>query len=462
MTDRLFNLRQRVGFGGIDIGRGLAQTLGDMYLSIYLTTVAQVSLAAASMLFLVGKIIDALSDVIIGSLVDRTNTRIGRARPWLFGGSVVFAIGLYIMFNIPASMANSGKIGFMWFAYIIYTTGLTMVNIPEGAMMNLLSDKVEDRTILGSIRGIAGIAVQMFIGSAIAPIVVAFGGDNQVLGYSKMALLIAVVMLLFVVIGTAMTKEMAVPVENKEKKAQTNTFRDLKVFFTDKNFLCEMVFCFGNLFCVIGVMSTLAYYCTFVLDNRMDLMGLAMTAGSVIGFVPAMLAPAIAKRLTKSQMAVSSAIIGIVGILLRYLAPTMPVMIVVGAGIYGIGLGLWGVVLQTAQPDVVDELTLKTGHNSAGLIMALFSLACQIGSGVSNSLITTILGIGHFDGSAAVQSESALNAIRFAFGGIPVIGMVLIIIAMAVYDLDGKLPEIQAKLAAMRSAVEGDAIMTKS
>lgn len=80
-----FKWKQRLGFGAIEFGRGLVQNMADVYLSVYLTTVAQLPLGAISFMFLICKFIDAATDVIIGALVDKTNTKMGRSRPWKIG-----------------------------------------------------------------------------------------------------------------------------------------------------------------------------------------------------------------------------------------------------------------------------------------------------------------------------------------------------------------------------------------
>ncbi len=449
--NKSFVWKQRLGFGAIDFGRVLVQSFADMYLSVFLTTVALVPLKAVTLMFLTCKIIDAITDVVVGALVDKTNTRIGRARPWMYAGAIIFAIGAYLLFQAP-ELAVGSKIVYAYATYIIYTLGLTMCNIPEGSMMALLSNDPNERTMFGSIRGISATVGNTILGNCVAPMVALFGVGNEVIGYSKTMMVFVLIMVALMLIGNSVVKEIAEPIHKTRSGGVNEVFSNLKAFFTCKNFNCEMLFCFGNLLYTVAVASTMAYYCLFVLDHRMDLMGLGFTVQSVLGFFSPLLAPFLNKKMNKSNITLVGAFVAAGGIALRYLAPSIPIMLVVGMAIYGFGQGFLNVMIQTTQPDIVDELAVKIGTHNPGLAMAMFSLGCQIGAGVSNALVTFILDLGGFDGSAMAQSPAAITAINVAFGGIAILAFVIIAIAMRNYDLDKRFPEIQAKLAEMRAA----------
>ena len=108
-------------------------------------------------------------------------------------------------------------------------------------------------------------------------------------------------------------------------------------------------------------------------------------------------------------------------------------------------------MIQATQPDIVDELAVKFNGHNAGLGMAMFSLACQIGVGVSNAAITGILDLGGFVGDAAVQTATALTSVKIVFTALPIAALVLIAIGMLGYDLDKRYGEIQSALNKMRA-----------
>lgn len=446
----LFKWKQRLGLGGIEFGRDLVQYMADVYLSVYLTTVAQLPLPAISLMFLLCKFIDAATDVIIGALVDKTNTKIGRARPWIYAGAVVYLFGIYAVFHSP-NFGPTGKVVYMYLAYILYTLGMTMVNIPEGALMAALTTEARERTAIGASRNVASTLANTIIGSVVLPLVAFFGKGVDLVGYARTALLMGSLMMIIVFISNTIAIEVAKPVmAKKESKSLGETLKLLFSFFTCKNFNCEMILCFGNLLFAVSVASTMAYYCMFVLDHRTDIMGLGFTALSICNFITSFIAPELNLKFSKRMLSISGAVIAILGIALRYLSPSVPMILPVGMGIIGFGQGLIGCMIQTTQPDIVDELAVRDGEHNSGLALSMFSLSCQVAVGVCNALVAAILNMGGFAGDAAVQSASAIRSINIVFGVLPIAALILIVIGMSFYDLDSKYAEIQEKLKVMR------------
>lgn len=451
-----FKWKQRLGFGSIEFGRGLVQCLEQLYLSIYLTTVAQLPLPALSVMFLVCKFIDAGTDVLVGALLDRTKSKIGRTKPWLYSGAVVYLIGVCALFRAP-DFSPTGKIVYLYAGYIIYTLGMTMINIPEGALMASLTTEAKERTVIGAVRNVGQTIANSLIGGIVIPLVAFFGkGNDQLLGYSRTALFLGVLMTLLVVIGSTVTKEVVKPVAKpkSQKRGIGEALKIFKEFFCNKNFNAEMLLCFGNLLFSVAAAATMAYFCTYVLNGRMDLMALGFTVNSVVAFLTSFIAPAFNQKLTKKSITIIGAAIAAAGVLLRFSAISVPAMLIVGMGFIGLGSGLLGCMIQTTQPDIVDELAVKTGGHNAGLAMAMFSLACQIGVGVCNALITWVLNMGGFAGDAATQSASAITSINVVFVGIPLAALLIIIIGMSNYDLDKRYAEIQEQLKKMRAEEE--------
>ena len=109
-----FIWRQRIGFGISDYACNLAYLMVNTYLLIFYTDVAGIPAASASIMFLITKFVDAFTDYLVGSLVDRTNTKMGRNRPWMLAGAPVLAIGMVLVFTTPdfsvASALNVGRI----------------------------------------------------------------------------------------------------------------------------------------------------------------------------------------------------------------------------------------------------------------------------------------------------------------------------------------------------------------
>lgn len=140
-----FLWKQRIGFGISDYACNLAYLMVNTYLLIFYTDVAGIPAGAAAFMFLVTKFIDGITDYIVGSLVDRTNTKIGRSRPWMLAGAPVLAIGMVLVFTTP-EWSSTGKLVWAYLTYIIFSFGYTMVNIPMGSILPTLSADSRERT----------------------------------------------------------------------------------------------------------------------------------------------------------------------------------------------------------------------------------------------------------------------------------------------------------------------------
>lgn len=153
-----FLWRQRIGFGISDYACNLAYLMVNTYLLIYYTDVAGLNAAAVGFMFLVTKFFDAFTDYVVGTLIDKTNTKMGRNRPWMLAGAPVLAIGMVLVFTSP-DFSQSGKMIWAYATYIIFSFGYTLVNIPMGSILPTLSSDPTERTKIVTSRTIFPILV---------------------------------------------------------------------------------------------------------------------------------------------------------------------------------------------------------------------------------------------------------------------------------------------------------------
>lgn len=119
----------------------------------FYTDVAGIPAASAAFMFLITKFIDAFTDYMVGALVDRTNTKMGRNRPWMLAGAPVLAIGMVLVFTTP-DFSTGGKLAWAYITYIIFSFGYTLVNIPMGSILPTLSADATERTKIATTRTI--------------------------------------------------------------------------------------------------------------------------------------------------------------------------------------------------------------------------------------------------------------------------------------------------------------------
>ena len=123
----------------------------SLYLLYFYTNVMHLNAGAVSIKFLVTKFIDGVSDLIVGYLIDKTNTRWGKSRPWILFGAIPFGVTAVLAFSVP-DIGQTGMLIYAYVTYILLSTSYTIVNIPMASILPALSENPHERTVLASCR----------------------------------------------------------------------------------------------------------------------------------------------------------------------------------------------------------------------------------------------------------------------------------------------------------------------
>ncbi len=143
--------RQRIGYGSSDFACNLIWQMISLYLLYFYTNVMHLNAGAVSVMFLVTKVIDGISDLIVGFLIDKTNTKWGKSRPWILFGAVPFGVAAVLAFSVP-DIGQTGMLIYAYITYILLSTAYTVVNIPMASILPALSEDPHERTVLASCR----------------------------------------------------------------------------------------------------------------------------------------------------------------------------------------------------------------------------------------------------------------------------------------------------------------------
>ena len=143
--------RQRIGYGSSDFACNLIWQMISLYLLYFYTNVMHLNAGAVSVMFLVTKVIDGISDLIVGFLIDKTNTRWGKSRPWILFGAIPFGVAAVLAFSVP-NIGQTGMLIYAYVSYILLSTAYTIVNIPMASILPALSEDPHERTVLASCR----------------------------------------------------------------------------------------------------------------------------------------------------------------------------------------------------------------------------------------------------------------------------------------------------------------------
>jgi GPH family glycoside/pentoside/hexuronide:cation symporter len=178
-------LREKIGYALGDGAANIAWRGVSTFLLIFYTDVFGINPAAVGLLLLIARFSDGVSDIAMGIIGDRTNSRYGKFRPWILWSAIPLGVILSLLFTSP-NFSPSGKIIYAYTTYILFTLVYTANNIPYGALMAVMTGDDKERTSLGSYRMVGAFAGGMLVQGALLFLVAHFGNINPTIEVSKL------------------------------------------------------------------------------------------------------------------------------------------------------------------------------------------------------------------------------------------------------------------------------------
>jgi GPH family glycoside/pentoside/hexuronide:cation symporter len=370
----------------------------------YYTDKVGVAAGTVGTILLFAKLIDAVTDLIMGWVMDRTKSRWGSARPWLLWMTIPTLLAIVGLFLVPPDASEGVKAGVV-FGVNVFSSAFvyTAIAIPFGSMLYYTTKSTEERSKMGIIRAAVGYATGMVIVIGYIPITNALGGDQK--AWIIFASIVAVFAALCLFVAFC-----ANPERNRDANDDVNEktpFRlGMKHLFQNKYWvimLCVMTVV-NVVYGVSG--SSSIYYVKWVLgdENLMALVGALGLLPVIIGF--AAVGP-IVKRIGPARMVKYSLLIGAVASIVRAIFPyDLWALIIFGSlvTLSTIPLMAIGGVLVTS---TIAYGEWKFGTRLVGMANAASGFGAKMGNGLGVAAVGWILTLGGYNGIAAEQSESS-------------------------------------------------------
>lgn len=436
---------QRIGLALGGFGGQFPKTLVDTFTSVFLLTAVGINGVHLAAILFIAEIVDAISDYLMGIAIDATKSKLGKNRFWMLVSIPVTVIGLIALFSIPADTAYGLKLVWATIAYIIVTTGQTMVSVASNAIVPFLSFDPKERGILVSMKLLLSMVGSMAISGVISAVVNLTGGAESIASYTRAAVAIGVIFSVITAISVACLKEKNYEGNVKKSEEKSNPLKDLGILLKTKNYRIVLIIGFLCMMVNISMTNGAPYYAGYVLGNDrltgsilMPIMGGSLVPMLLMGFLT--------KRFKKKQIISVGAIGGIIFNIAIMLVGSNGMLLTVFSLLEGASFGLAYVSFFVVQPDVVDEVAYDSGRVMAGLQAAIAGFASNLGSAFAMSMVSGLVGAAGFVQDSATQSETVQWAIRLGTFIIPTIAMVIVLIVVRSYDLDDRYAEIKAAL----------------
>ena len=427
MTQAL-SARQRIGYGVGDFGINLYFITAMTYLLYFYTDVFGLSAAAAGGVFLVARVVDAVTDPLMGMIAERTRTRWGRLRPYLLIGAIPLALITILTFTIP-DLDASGKLVWAYVTYIAFGVLYTVVSIPYSALTASITDNHHERTLLSTIRMGFAFAGGYVVSVGMLPLVGLF--DNAAAGFQNAMVIFGVVATGLLVLTFNSTRETIQPPPSQHLSVADS----LRAVFANPPLLIVIVlFTCGMLSFTVRQTVTL-YYFKYNL-GREDLIAAFFGITMPIMFVGLLAVPKIAERLGKAGGIVAGATVSIIGCLGLYLTPYDAIAwvfvwsCVVALGGTPIAVLGWAMI-----PDTVEYAQWRHGLRADGAIFSFASFFQKFAKAIGGAGVAGVLAWAGYMANTA-QSAASITAIHNLMTLAPAGIMVVMIIAARFYRLD--------------------------
>ncbi|MBO6128984.1 MAG: MFS transporter [Pseudobutyrivibrio sp.] len=443
----------RIGYGIGNFGMAWVNGMMSAFLMKYLTDVSLVDAGVVSFIIAISKLLDGVSDLIMGRIVDSTHSKLGKARVWLLRMCVPMAISTVLLFSIPATMTGMLKYVYVFVIYnLVNSVFYTSMAVPYNAIISLSTTDTNEHGMLGNIamifQTIANIAMNTFF----MTMVVKFSGaaEPYILdaqrGWTSATIVVGLIIIVSAVICVLGTKERTVKVEADGQKADDiPTKAALKSLFTNKYWLLMILGMFVIFFIIVLYSAGAIFYCSDVLGNY-ALYTPVNNALSIAQFAIMFVTPFFMMKFGKHKTYMVGLIATCLGFIGTGIAGTNLMLLIIFNVLKGIGLGASGGMAFGMVADTLEYGQWKDGIKPVGMGNAAISASQKLGLGLGQVALGAILSFGGYDGSLPAQSESAKAAISFLYNWLPAIMIAVTFVIMLFYTLDKEMPRIHEEL----------------
>ena len=418
----------KIGYGSGDIAGNCVYALLTAFMMIYLTDTIGLSMGIVSTLIAASKIFDGVSDFFFGRMIDKTYTKMGKARPWMLWPYIGCAITLVACFSIPTSWGQTAQYIFFFLSYtLLNAVFFTANNIAYASLTALITKNTSERVQIGSFRFIFAFATKTVIEAVTIYAVGWLGGG--VIGWRLIAIIYAVLGLITNTISVFSVKEL--PEDNEETEKEENKankenkltlLQSFKVLLKNKYYLiiCGS-YILTQLYSSLIGMGT--YYAKYILGNE-EIFGTLSLAINITMVVALTVLPLVIKKLggmyKLNIWGYIVAAIGRVGVMAAAYMGSLPLMLVFTA-VSTIGIVPLQGDLNALIASCSEYTILTTGHRLEGMMFSCSSLGLKIGGALGTAICGWLLDAAGYVENAAVQNTSTVGMLNFLYLWLPVI-----------------------------------------
>ena len=438
----ILSLKEKIGYALGDTSANIAWRPLMSFLPIFYTDVFGLPIVTVSVLLLITRLSDGVTDIIMGTIADRTNTRWGKFRPWLLWTALPFGLFLALTFTTP-DFKLTGKIIWAYVTYITFTLLYTANNVPYSALMGVMTSDLKQRNQLSSFRFFGAYFGGVISMAAIPPLVAFLGKGDENIGYQYTMYVLAGLMVIFTFITFYSTRERVYP-PKEQKQSLVNDFKDLI-----RNKPWVILLLVGFMFVTFNSIKqgVAMYYFTHYLHREL-LGGGYLTSLVITSMVAALVASPMANYFGKRELFIYVMIFtGITTGLLYFAGPEDIAYVFIFGNLSEFAAAIMPVLFFSMLADSADYSEWKNNRRATGLIFSAGTFSMKFGGGVAGAVMLFVMNLFGYQGDAAVKSAESLKGIILNMSVVPSIFIFIAVLLMYFYPLTKqKMLEIEEHL----------------
>ena len=441
--------KERISYWTYFVGQNIYYNITAAFISTYLA-MQGIDLAKVAIVLLIVKVWDAINDPIFGYIFDKVKFKSGqKSLPWLRIATALIPVVTILLFSIPSGLTELGKLIWFGVAYVLWDTVYTLTDVPAYAMLNTMTDNLQERNTLLSVNRVFSGAGVLIYGVVLPLLISESVGMSASMAIAIMAIFSAITM---IPLSVNCKERNYKPEEEDESFSPRQMLR-----YLGKN---KYLLTYYGGYCATDALKTssavLLFVSFYLFGNSLYSIVLNIL-NMVPGVFAAMLMPTILKRLDKFKTLFWCNIVNIVlGLVIYFTGYDNQGLFLTLTCIRTVPMSIVGILAFMFTPDCAEYGEFKSGISAKGITFAIQTFSVKITGAVASSLALALLGLFNwisveaesFDELKALgiqQSAEALNGLWIVYALVPVIGMIISTFFYLGYKLNDKDVQIMAK-----------------
>ena len=438
----------KLGYGSGDLAGNMVYAFLSSFVMLYLTNTVGLNPGIIGTLIMVSKLFDGVSDIFFGTMIDKTKSKLGKARPWMLYAYIGCAVTLVANFAIPASLGRTAQYAWFFIAYtMLNAVFFTANNIAYASLVTFCTRNSKERVEMGSFRFIFAFSTSLIIQSVTVQFVRALG--NGASAWKTVAIIYAVIGLIVNTISVFSIKELPEEelAKDKDQEEKYSLIEAAKLLVSNKYYLmicgtyvCQQIY--------TAMLNMGIYYMIYILKNE-DLYSVFSWAINIPVIIAMCITPMLVERMKGLyRINLAGYILGTagrVGVIIAGYMGSVPLMIAFTA-VAALGMAPWQGDMGAVVASCSEYTWLTKGKHIDGTMYSCTSFGTKIGGGIGVALCGWLLDISGFVKTSAVQPTSCINMLHVMYLWIPMLLSLCITFIMSRMNVEGANKKLRAQM----------------